>query len=330
MGKHIASLVTTSIIALTAISASATEIIDQGNFFSEAALKSANQTISELERKYKHQIHIETYLTVPGDKADAVAKMSKAEKDAFYVSWIKDRAKATNANGLFLIICKNPSHVHPAVGERLVKQGFKSDARDRVVNALLDGFRSKQYDEGLQRALTQVRTEFSKLGPVSAASRTGTSPVTPLPHANRQPAAFPKAEREPAPVGRNTDGGWGGIVMIGLLVVGGLFLFSLVSRMFSRGMGGPGTAGAPGMGMGGGGFGTGLLGGLFGAMAGNWLYDSFSGHHGQAHAGDHHGGFGGDSTGGGDFGSNDFGSGADFGGGGDFDSGGDFGGGGDF
>lgn len=329
MLKFIAPLLTVSCVSLSAISASATDIIDQGHFFSEAALKSANQTISELEQKYRHQIHIETYATVPEGKAEAVAKMSKAEKDAFFVSWIKDRAKATNANGLFLLICKNPSHVHPAVGERLVKQGFKSDARDRVVHALLDSFRSQQYDEGLQHALTQVRTEFSKLGPANAASRTGTSPVTPLPHANRPPTAFPKVEREPAPAGRQTDGGWGGMVMIGLLIVGGLFLFSLVSRMFNRGMGG-----APGMGVGGGGFGSGLLGGLFGAMAGNWLYDSFSGHHGQAHAGDHHTGFGGDSSasgfGSGDFGGNDFGSGADFGGGGDFGSGGDFGGGGDF
>jgi uncharacterized protein len=47
------------------------------------------------------------------------------------------------------------------------------------------------------------------------------------------------------------------------------------------GMGGPGYGapgyGAPGYGGGGGGFMSGLLGGLGGAVAGNWLYDQFSG-----------------------------------------------------
>ena len=59
------------------------------------------------------------------------------------------------------------------------------------------------------------------------------------------------------------------------------------------GGGGPATAAG-----GGGGFFSGLLGGLGGAMAGNWLYDQMSGRHGgmtSAGAGyptDEHGGLG--------------------------------------
>lgn len=323
MGKFITSLLTAGFIAAAAIPASSAEVIDQGNFFSAPALKSANQTISELERKYKHQIHVETYATAPGSQADAVAKMSKSEQNAFFVSWLKEREKATKSNGLFVLITKTPSHVHAGVNESLVRQGFTSQSRERVVNALLEGFRGKNYDEGLQHALTQVRTEFSKLGPANASARTGSTAVKPLPNANRQPSSFPRAEREPAPAGRPAEGQYGGLMMIGLLVVGGLILFSVVSRMFSRSMGGPGMGGTPGMG--GGGFGSGLMGGLFGAMAGNWLYNSFGGHHNQAFGGDQHTGLG-DNSSGGDYGGGDFSGGSDFGGG-DFGSGGDYGGG---
>jgi uncharacterized protein len=102
-----------------------------------------------------------------------------------------------------------------------------------------------------------------------------------------------------------------------------------------------------------------LAGGIFGAMAGNWLYDSLSGRSAHAHetsyptqtgdgsnnqndrwsnsqGSDDFTGGGGDFGGGGDSGGGDFGGGgSDFGGGGgDFgggdSGGGDFGGGGDF
>lgn len=304
MQRLIPFLTAAGLVIAAAVSASATEIIDEGAFFSPGVLKSANQTIAELEARYHREIHIETYASVPADKADAVAKMSKAEKDAYFVSWIKQRAQATNANGLFLLICKEPAHLHPAVGESLVQSGFTPQARQRVVEALLTNFRDHQYDRGLSQGLLQIRTEFSKLPATSPAAPAHAAPVRPVPH-----------RPEPA-------GNFGGIVIIGLVIVGGLILLSVLGRAFSGGAAG---------GFGGGGFGTGLMGGILGALAGNWLYDSFSGHHGRAYGGEDAGThpFGGNDVSTGDSGGGDFGSGADFGGGGDF-GGGDFGGGGDF
>jgi uncharacterized protein len=141
--------------------------------------------------------------------------------------------------------------------------------------------------------------------------------------------------------------GFGGLIFVIAIVVGGIVVISLLSRMFGAGRTGYGPAGngpgygpggyAPGPGYGGGGFLQSLTGGIFGAMAGHWLYDQFSGHPHQAHAGDSNwsgsddsseptnddGGF----SGGTDFGGGDFGGGGDSGGG---DSGGGDSGGGDF
>jgi len=74
------------------------------------------------------------------------------------------------------------------------------------------------------------------------------------------------------------------VLWIGLRVLGSLFGGN---RMGGRPMGGPGGGypaggpgyGAPGYGGGGGGFMSSLFGGIGGAMAGNWLYDQFSGRH---------------------------------------------------
>src|SRR5262249_60082715 len=76
-------------------------------------------------------------------------------------------------------------------------------------------------------------------------------------------------------------------LMIGLLIVGGLFLLRLLGGLFgaNRGYGAPGMMGRPGYGPGyggyggGGGFWSSMFGGIGGALAGNWLYDQFSGRH---------------------------------------------------
>ena len=93
---------------------------------------------------------------------------------------------------------------------------------------------------------------------------------------------------------------------------------------------------------GGGGFLSSLVGGMFGAAAGMWMYDQFFSNHGSnsAYGSDRNDVSGGDSgftgqdsdynSSGGDFGGSDSGSsGGDWGGGGD-SGGGDSGGGGDF
>jgi uncharacterized protein len=146
--------------------------------------------------------------------------------------------------------------------------------------------------------------------------------------------------------------GWLGWIILGVVALLAFRLIgALISGLFGgRGSGGygPGGYGPGGYGVGGGGMFGSLMTGLFGAFAGNWLYDSFfgHGHHGMSStafggedhshssgfndgAGEDFQGSGGDfdtgdhSSGGGDFGGSD---GGDFGGG-DF-GGGDFGGGG--
>ena len=69
--------------------------------------------------------------------------------------------------------------------------------------------------------------------------------------------------------------------LIGLVLA---WVVVAIFRAMSRG-GNPG-GGVPAPGMGGGGFFSSLLGGMFGAAAGMWLYDQFSGHHSSAYAAD--------------------------------------------
>jgi uncharacterized protein len=154
-------------------------------------------------------------------------------------------------------------------------------------------------------------------------------------------------------VARTHGSSWSWLVPLVVVGLGAWLVIGLIRAVF-RGGGSPGGM-APGMGggygyggSGGGGFLSSLMGGLFGAAAGMWMYDRFFGHDASASSWTDPGrdntsdGFQGQDTSfsgsGGDFGDNsgnDSGnsSGGDFGGGSSGDSGGwgdSGGGGGDF
>ncbi len=281
-----------------------------------------------------------------------------------------ERDEKIRDSGIYILLSKRDR----LISEPLIREHLKNvvtlEKRHAIRQAFIDEFRKKDFDGGLERGVAEIERTLE--GVSVGNRRVGPGRALPVP-------VGPGAHRGAA-------GGGGGMMytflLIGLGIFAVLIILRLLGGLFGRsqggypnqmGMGGP----RPGMGPGGpgyygggggygggrgGGFFSGLLGGLGGAMAGNWLYDQFSGRHGgmtsagaglsgedaatnvpdaaderiigadddagQAASWDNGGG----DTGGGDWGGGDAGGGGDWGGGGgDWgggDAGGDWGGGG--
>lgn len=288
----------------------AVDIVDGGKFFSPQTIESANRKIAELEQRHATEIRIESFAAVPAADQARVAAMDKTARAKYFSQWLHDCAVAEKAKGVFLLICREPGHLRIDVTASLRGRGFGNSARDAVTEVMRVGFGRKEYDAALLGGLEQLDRQLGRLSAKSAAA----------PAAGFQHPAGQHAPGGHAPA----DNGMTNLLVWGAVIVGGIFLLSLLMRAVTGGAaGGPGG----GWGGGGGGFGTSLMGGLFGAMAGHWLYDQFTGgssahaadHWGSAdpnrHAGETGGDFNSDySSGGGDFGGSDFGGG-DFGGG---------------
>jgi uncharacterized protein len=262
--------------------------------------------------------------------------MAPRERGEYFANWLKELAVERQAKGVFILICRQPSHLRAGVSKELHRRGFTEVHRDTISQRMLAAFKEKEYDRGLEQALAYIRetaeSELKAAGAVPVGGQTTEQ------HRQQPPAA----------AGRQNNALWG----LACLAIGGLavvmLIFTVVRMLFRSMTGGgtPGYGGAPnpggygaggygpgyggGWGGGGGGMFGGLLSGLGGALLGNWMYDRWAGHGG---------GFGGtpmgpnDTAGGGAIDDNrnyqDFGSsGGDFGdsGGGDF-GGGDSGGG---
>jgi uncharacterized membrane protein YgcG len=334
-------VVAASFIATPAPAAS---VRDRAHMFSAEAVKKAQAQLDRIEQASHVPIVIETIESVSEGGSPA------AKKRAIEDLAVK-RDKAIRDEGLYLLISRDDHLIsHVLIRERLADL-VPIEKRDAIREAFIGRFHERDFDGGLLKGVEAIEhtLEGASVGHKAAHAPMG----LPL-------AAKPRG-------GQSTMGtflliilGIFGVLLV-LRLLGGLFGRSAgagyTNQMGGMGMprpgmgpGGPGYYGGPGYGGRGGGFFSGMLGGIGGAFAGNWLYDQFSGRHGginsadAVHSGDYASGSpdqGGDAivgadddpgggaswddagtadTGGGDWG----GGGGDWGGGG----GGDWGGGG--
>ncbi|MEO6808608.1 MAG: TPM domain-containing protein [Isosphaeraceae bacterium] len=306
-------------LILGASLASGSEIKDRAGLFSEGAVRQAKADLDRLEQATKVTTLIETVDSLNG-KTIANASM--------------ERAQASGINGIYVLISKAEHKLEARDSKRFLGE----PGRRSIVDAFTTGFKAGKFDDGLAQGVQAIESAVADSGGLS---RGGGAAVPPGPVRGRG-----RAMPGRVPPGGGSSG-LGILVMIGVVILAVLIGMRLLGRLFGggqgrqagppqmggRGYGAPGY-GAPGYGGGGGrggGFFSGLLGGLGGAVAGNWLYDQFGNRHSGGTPTDSGGLQSGDpGSGGGDWGgtSGDWGGG-DAGGGGDW-GGGDAGGGGDW
>jgi len=299
-------------------SAAGSGVLDNGGFFSEQAKSDAGKVIAEVERTLHKDIAIETFREIPGNLKAGVNVQDKTALNHLFQQWAEKQAKEKRVNGVYVFLVKEPAHLQAVVGNDTQRLAFTLKDRDSLVLLMLGKLRAHQNDEALRDGVDFIFATMK-------------SHVNPRTHPGTVPA--PATMRPSQPSGGST--GWlipSIVIGVVVWVIIGLF------RALSGRMGGGTAIGQAG---GGGGFFSSLIGGMFGAAAGMWMYDQFFSNHGNSvygsdvnnpNGGD--GGFTGQDTdynsdGGGDFGGGDSDGGSDSGGG-DFGGGGDSGGGGDF
>ena len=283
-------------------------IRDTAAFFSEPSKAEAGRNITELGRRFRKDLVIETFREIPEAVRQGVNLQDKPAVNRMFEQWTVQQAKQLRVNGIYILLTKEPAHLQVVVGNETQNNAFTLKDRDALTSLVLARLRAKQNDEALLDGVNFVTTTMAS----HAAARTRPVPVTTAP-----------ASRSESPSGLST-------ILVVLLVLAVVWLVVGVFRAMSRS--GNAAAGAGGGAVsGGGGFLSSLVGGMFGAAAGMWLYDQFSGNHGSAWGANQDQG----SSGEGSFSGRDSdysSSGSDFSGGdsGGGDSGGGDSGGGDF
>jgi uncharacterized membrane protein YeaQ/YmgE (transglycosylase-associated protein family) len=256
-------------------------VLDRAGMFSRDAVQKANTQLEQLERATKIPVVIETISEVPGLDKNASPEQRREAISALAVK----RDNALKDEGVYYLISKN-DHLNSNI---LVRERFAAvlprAKRDSIGHAFLAEFKKNDFDGGLLHGVQAIERalEGATVGHHAATAPGGIEP-------RHQPAGAARA--------RGGQSTMGTFLLIILGIFGVLLVVRLLGGLFNRsagagypgqmgmqrpGMGpggGPGYYGGPGYGGRGGGFFSGMLGGLGGALAGNWLYDQFSGRHG--------------------------------------------------
>jgi hypothetical protein len=257
-------------VAVTIGSAGAASIHDRAGMFDAEAVREAEATLNQIERDSHIATTIETIDSLEGRLLDAVAR---------------EHAGHSGAHGLFILIPRQDRKIVVLASQDYAK-AIPRERRIAIQDAFIEQFKAGKFDDGLKDGVQTVGREVA-----AAKEEMGGK----LRQASTPPVPFPRtAPVAGRPVGRPQGGekfGLGSLLGIGLVILAVLMGIRLLGRLFGGGggygapagpgMGRPGYGPGPGYGGGGGGFMSSLFGGIGGAMAGNWLYDQFSGRHHQ-------------------------------------------------
>ncbi|MGH7226830.1 MAG: TPM domain-containing protein, partial [Gemmataceae bacterium] len=255
-------------LTVVASAAVAPIIKDDGKFFSAEAVNKANDKIKKIAQDHNKDLLIETFPEIP---ADLKKDYTPDKKKEFFEKWARDRAHENAVNGVYILICKKPGYLKVEVGNETQKKAFTPRNRNELAKNLTDKFKKEKYDEGLLEAVDfYAKTLRENLGRAHGA-RAKASEEWPG-HGRKMASAAPASANR----GGNPIMGW---ICIGVVVLLALWLVFALIRAFTGagrgGSGGYGGGGYGGSGGGGGGFFSSLLGGMFGAAAGMWMYDHF-------------------------------------------------------
>ena len=244
----------------TMSSATASSVKDQAGLFGAEAVRQADTELKKIERENSIAITVETVKSLDGE---TVKQMTR------------DHAQRSRTDGVYVLIAKD-EHKIDVISSKAYQSAMDGSRLRPIQTAFEAGLRNGDFDAALLSGIKAIDSEVSSARAEHGNLRQGTGAVV--------------ARNGRGARAGNRGGGFGigSLLGIGLFVLGVLFVMRLIGSLFGGGMQrgyGPGRMGAPGYGApgmgggGGGGFMSSMFGGIGGALAGNWLYDQFSGRH---------------------------------------------------
>src|SRR5260221_11448652 len=93
------------------------EVRDDGHFFGPAAVEQASGIIAQIKQKFGKDANVMTFVQIP----ESMKPRFKAqEKEQFYENWLRQEARDSKTNGVFILAVKDPGRLQVGVGTETV------------------------------------------------------------------------------------------------------------------------------------------------------------------------------------------------------------------
>lgn len=159
--------------AAPAARAASTHIRDDAKLFSPAIRERAEDEARDLARRYRVNFVIETFANAPWLARLSHNLSDRAARDHYFSDWAERRSKRAGPDGVYALICRQPSppEVEVKLGRRLAggKVFLSEQDADGLRNVLLAQLEAGHADQSLLDALRFLRVRLEAVSPATAA-----------------------------------------------------------------------------------------------------------------------------------------------------------------
>jgi uncharacterized membrane protein YgcG len=139
------------------------EVRDGAGFFKPDTVEKADELIKNIKKKHKKDLLIETFSHVPAGDEKEASSSDPQEKNHFFTEWALRRARESQVNGIYVLICREPPYIKVAVGNE-TRKVFTDDERNDLGSILVNRFKKKEYDDGLLEGVRYVDSALKDVG----------------------------------------------------------------------------------------------------------------------------------------------------------------------
>ncbi len=144
-------------------------IKDEAKFFTPETAEKVNKKIRSIYQKYRKDVVVETYPTIPPEVEKKFRTKNELATDAtltgsqmkeLFKDWCKQRAEDLGLNGVLIVITRKPGHLEVHTDAETEKKAFTHTDQTKLAKHLLDQFRKKEFDTGLTDVVDAIESDL--------------------------------------------------------------------------------------------------------------------------------------------------------------------------
>jgi hypothetical protein len=221
-------------------------ISDGAGLFNAETTARAEKEIADIRRTYHRDLVVETVKSVPDADLKRVRGMNRREAAAYFAGWATERAQMAKVDGIYMLVCQEPKrYVQVSVFPEGSETVLTATERDRTEQLFLNTWGRSGPNNALLAALERIKEALK--------------------------GRFP-------PEGAQADSSAFSWWTFGYILLAFLALWLVLGLIRAR-LATPPADGIQGVSQGRVTVMSGLLGGMFGSVAGHWIYDTLFHHH---------------------------------------------------
>jgi uncharacterized membrane protein YgcG len=138
------------------------DIKDDGKFFKADAVKAANKKIRELYEKYKKDVVVETYSTLPAEARKLLDGVKGDDREPVFAKIAAGRSQALGVDGVYILISRTPRILRIHASPEVEKKAFTVEHQKALREKILAKFKGEDFDGGLAAATEYLAETLEK------------------------------------------------------------------------------------------------------------------------------------------------------------------------